>query len=98
MNVRVNSMSVKEQDEDLFFVDCKKCPDELTNMKEDPVYKSIISELRTKLYQHHLKSQECPDTILSQIERKLKTKEFFIELDNKKNKKWNRNPGFNKNI
>ncbi len=88
INTRMDSQSVKVEDEDMFFVDCLKFPDESVNMANNPAYKEIEDALKNKLYTHCKDSLEYKDETLGAIEKKLKTREFFKELDANKNMAW----------
>lgn len=52
MNIRVDGLRPSREQEDIFFVDCKKYPAEDYNMTGDPTYTSVIEELTAKLSAH----------------------------------------------
>ena len=66
MNTRINGMRTDASDEDLFFVDTEKCPQENINMANYPEYQDVISELKSKLITHISNSKEVPSEWLAQ--------------------------------
>lgn len=43
---------VSEDQEDLFFVDTRVCPQENQNMAQNPEYQVLIAQIRSELWAH----------------------------------------------
>ena len=64
MNTRINGLQTDETNEDLFFVDTQKCPQENINMSQYPEYRDIIFRLKHELLEHIRYSKEVPSEYL----------------------------------
>lgn len=81
MNIRINGVTVKKEDEDIFFTDSLLYPEEDVNLAGDKRYESVICLLRKKLLEHCAHSLESPKDILHQIEQILISRDFFNYLE-----------------
>lgn len=62
MNTRINGRNPKPDEEDLFFVDCNKYPDENFNMADSGEYKEIIIKMKNMLLEHIRDAKEVPES------------------------------------
>ncbi len=65
MNVRIDSMPAAPEQEDIFFVDTRRCPAEDTNMAHMAQYAQKVHSLREKLLEHTVNSREVPPETVS---------------------------------
>jgi len=87
MNIRMGGKLVSEEEEDLFFVDRAKCPEESGNMAQENIYAEEIHRLRENLLKHCSNGKECSEEVLESINRLLVSKEFFKYLHLARDKK-----------